>query len=72
MTVDAESPNERSSHPPTDDRGEYVCARRCPDETRCRRTVPIPFLSCYQHDRSDPIAWRAPSEDRTPAARKEQ
>ncbi len=64
MTADTDAPDERSRDPPTNDRGEFVCARQCPDETRCRRTVPVAFLSCYQHDRSDPIARSTASEDR--------
>ena len=72
MTADAESPDERGRDPPTNEHGEFVCARRCPDETRCRRIVPIAYLTCYQHDRSDPIAWSTSSEDRTRTSRKEQ
>lgn len=69
MTADTESPNERGRDAPTNERGEFVCARRCPDETRCRRIVPLPYFACYQHDRSDPIARSTSSEDQVRASR---
>lgn len=40
---------------PTNDAGRYICARSCGDDTRCLRTVSLPLLSCYDHDRSAPI-----------------
>jgi hypothetical protein len=72
MTADAASSVERGRDPPTNERDEFVCARRCPDETPCRRTVPVPYLSCYQHDRSDPIARSAPGGDRIRVVREER
>lgn len=47
--------DEPARDPPEDDCGEFVCARRCRDGTRCIAQVSLPYLSCYQHDRSDPI-----------------
>lgn len=72
MITDTESPEKRGRDPPTNEHGEFVCARQCPDETRCRRTVPVAYFACYQHDRSDPIAWNTASEDRTRSSRTEQ
>lgn len=41
--------------PPTNDAGEYVCSRRCANGTRCLITVSLPFISCHQHDQSNPV-----------------
>lgn len=49
--------DEPARDPPEDDCGEFVCARHCRDGTRCMAQVSLLYLSCYQHDRSDPIRW---------------
>lgn len=49
--------DEPARDPPANDCNEFICARRCCDGTRCMTQVPFPYLSCYQHDRSDPILW---------------
>ncbi|WP_122090198.1 hypothetical protein [Halalkalicoccus subterraneus] len=41
--------------PPTNDAGEYVCSRRCANGTRCLITVSLPYISCHQHDQSEPV-----------------
>lgn len=41
--------------PPTNADGEFICGRRCVDETRCMAPVSLQSMACYQHDRSDPI-----------------
>jgi hypothetical protein len=46
---------EEASDPPTNEDGQYVCARPCTDGGRCMAHVPFGYLTCYQHDRSQPI-----------------
>ena len=59
VNVDAEigsgRRSERVQEAPTNDDGEYVCARACKDGSPCLASVPLPGLSCYQHERDDRI-----------------
>lgn len=48
-------PTASADEPPTNGGGEYVCSRRCADGTRCMITVSLPFISCHQHDQSNPV-----------------
>ncbi|MFC6904903.1 hypothetical protein [Halalkalicoccus tibetensis] len=41
--------------PPTDADGELVCGRECKDGSRCLAPVSLPYLACYQHERSASI-----------------
>lgn len=47
--------DEPKHDPPTNPSGTFVCARACRDGSRCMANVALPYMACYQHDRSAPI-----------------
>lgn len=51
----SDGPEEFDRDPPTDANGEFVCGRGCKDGSRCLASVSLPYLACYQHERSAPI-----------------
>jgi hypothetical protein len=63
MSVVLDSELEGSdADPPTNEDGQYVCGRPCTDGSRCMAHVSFGHLTCYQHDRSQPIVR---ADDRT-------
>lgn len=56
--IDAEGSEEFDTDPPTNENGQYVCGRPCTDGSRCMVHVSFGYMTCYQHDRSQPIVRR--------------
>lgn len=53
--IDAERSEAFDIEPPTNENGQYVCGRPCKDGSRCMAHVMFGHMTCYQHDRSQPI-----------------
>lgn len=53
--IDAGESEDSDLDPPTNENGQYVCGRPCTDGSRCMAHVSFGYMTCYQHDRSQPI-----------------
>lgn len=53
--IDAEGSEGLEAEPPTNEDGQYVCGRPCKDGSPCMAHVPFGHMTCYQHERSEPI-----------------
>ena len=48
-------PVDQADDPPTNQAGEFICGRANRDGSSCHALVPMPYLSCYQHDQGAPV-----------------